>query len=107
MNDAQLINLLGWELCVRDPSWCVVHDSRIHSMSSLCDEMIDRLDYAEQGMDLVKPILVALIDKLRDEHPQRYGTEICDNCEAAYPCHIIDPVNKATEEMEALYEQGT
>ena len=66
MHDSNLIEALGWDPCVinvDDPQWCVKHDAVIYN-ENLCTEMVDSLDHAEQGMDLILPILKGLIAEL-------------------------------------------
>ena len=69
MNDTQLAARLGVYPCKRvsdtDP-WCQIHDCIWRCGSRfVCDEVLDLLDMAERGMELITPILTDLIAELR------------------------------------------
>ncbi len=91
MSDIQLAARLGVRPCERvsdtDP-WCQTHDCIWRSGSRLvCDEVLDDLDMAERGMDLVTPILTDLIEELRgmaehDDHLTEWIGPSLDRAEA-------------------------
>lgn len=70
MSDAQLAARLGLLPCARnegDP-WCLTHDSMWRTLSrEVCDAVLDDLDMAERGIDLVTAILRDLIAELRED----------------------------------------
>lgn len=119
----RLINNLGWEKCVQEDIVCLVHDSWFDEVGEeYCKRMLDRLDCAEQGMELEKrraiefpwqkhaehmadqvenltEILVTLLAKL-----DKIQKEVWSHGNSEWECTPLEPIREAVADAEKHLE---
>jgi hypothetical protein len=109
MIGTELAARLGLRVCARhegDP-WCIIHRSVWQTLSwEVCDAVLDYLDMAERGMDLVAPILTDLITELvgddGDGHEVTPGS-IDDEC---LVCDALDRAEARLRQLDTPPNSG-